>query len=122
MKKENFENENEEIEIEETEVEDGNEDEMEVEVYTLTDEEGVESDFELLGRHDMDGQSYVALAPIETEEESDAEEGSFIVLKVVEDEDGEESFETIDDDDEFDKIADVFEDLLMSEIDYDEEE
>ena len=97
--------------------------EMEVEVYTLTDEDGNESDFELLGRQDVDGQSYVALAPIETDEESeDEEEGSFIVLKVVEDENGEEVFETIEDDEEFDRIADIFEDELMQDMDYDGEE
>jgi len=92
----------------------------EVEVYTLTDEDGKESDFELIGRLDDSGQSYVALAPVETDEESEAddEEGSFIVLKVVE-EDGEEIFETIEDDEEFDRIADIFEDELMQDMDYD---
>jgi len=94
---------------------------MEVEVYTLTDEDGNESDFELLGRQDVDGQSYVALAPIDVDEDNDDEEGSFIVLKVVE-EDGEEIFETIEDDDEFDRIADIFEDELMQDMDYDGEE
>ena len=88
-------------------------------VYTLTDEDGSESDFELLGRHDMDGQSYVALAPVDIEEDNE-EEGSFIVLKVVE-EDGEEVFVTIEDDEEFDRIADIFEDELMQDADYDGE-
>jgi len=92
--------------------------EMEVEVYTLTDEDGNESDFELLGRQDVDGQSYVALAPIDVDENNDEEEGSFIVLKIVE-EDGEEIFETIEDDEEFDRIADMFEDALIEDVDYD---
>ncbi|MCL1858772.1 MAG: DUF1292 domain-containing protein [Oscillospiraceae bacterium] len=112
MQEDNFDNEN------------GNDIEMdmEVEVYTLTDEDGNESDFELLGRHDVDGQSYVALAPVDTDEGSDEdEEGSFIVLKVVE-ENGEEIFETIENDDEFDRIADIFEDELMQDMDYDGEE
>ena len=92
---------------------------MDIEVYTLTDEDGKESDFELIGRLDEDGQSYVALAPIDVDEENeDDEEGSFIVLKVVE-EDGEEIFETIEDDEEFDRIADIFEDELMQDMDYD---
>jgi len=101
--------------------ENDNEMDMEVEIYTLTDEDGSESDFELLGRHDLDGQSYVALAPIDAEDDDDDEEGSFIVLKVVE-EDGEEVFETIEDDEEFDRIADIFEDELLQEMDYDAEE
>jgi len=111
MQEDNFDNDNEM----------DNELDMEVEIYTLTDEEGSESDYELLGRRDVDGQSYVALAPVDAEEDEDEDEGSFIVLKVVE-EDGEEVFETIEDDDEFDRIADIFEDELMQELDYDGEE
>ena len=95
---------------------------MEVEIYTLTDEDGKESDFELIGRQDVNGQSYVALAPVDDEEETDEdEEGGFIVLKVVE-EDGEEIFETIADEEEFDRIADIFEDEMFQDMDYDEEE
>ena len=95
---------------------------MEVEIYTLTDEDGKESDFELIGRHDVDGQSYVALAPVDDGEEIDEdEEGGFVVLKVVE-EDGEEIFVTIDDDEEFDRIADIFEDELFQDMDYDGDE
>jgi uncharacterized protein YrzB (UPF0473 family) len=71
-----------------------------------------------LGRRDYNGQSYVALAPVD-EDEGDEDEGTFIILKVVE-EDGEEIFETIEDDEEFDRIADIFEDELMQDIDYDD--
>ena len=34
-------------------------------------------------------------------------------------EDGEETFVTIDDDEEFDSVADYFDDLFSEEIDYD---
>ena len=104
-----------------------NENDMEVEIYTLTDEDGTESDFELIGRIDDGGQSYVALAPVDEngdEEENggdDDDEAGFVVLKVVE-EDGEEVFVTIEDDDEFDRIADIFEDELMQDLDYDGDE
>ena len=92
----------------------------EVEIYTLTEEDGTESDFELIGRLDIDGQTYVALIPVE-EEESESDEYEFVVLR-VEDENGEETFVTIEDDEEFDRIADAFEDELMADMDYDEEE
>ena len=96
-----------------------NDDDMEVEIYTLTDEDGKESDFELIGRIDENGQSYVALAPIDDEEENEeGDEAGFVVLKVAE-EDGEEIFVTIEDDEEFDRIADIFEDELMQDLDYD---
>ena len=37
------------------------------------------------------------------------------------DENGEELLVTIDDDDEFEKVAEIFEDMLFDEIDYDAE-
>ena len=97
-------------------------DDMEdVDVYTLTDDDGNESDFELLGRRDVDGQSYVALAPMDEDTDDEGDESSFIILKIVE-EDGEEIFESIDDDDEFDRIADIFEEELMQDMDYGSDE
>jgi len=108
MAEENFDN----------EIGDENDMDMEMEIYTLTEEDGKESDFELIGRIDADGQTYVALAPLEVDEIDEDEEGGFVILKVVE-EDGEEVFVTIDDDEEFDRIADIFEDELMQDMDYD---
>ena len=89
-------------------------DDGEADVYTLTDEDGNESDFELLGCLDEDGQTYVALAPMD--EDGDEEE-NFIVMKVIE-ENGEEIFKAIEADDEFDRIAGIFEDKLMRDLDY----
>jgi len=89
---------------------------FETEVFTLTDDEGNESQFELIGNLEIDGKTYVALIPVDGDEEE------YVVLKVVEDESGEEILITIDDDDEFDKVADAFEDEFMSELDYDESE
>ena len=88
-------------------------DEEEVEIYTLTDEDGTETDFELLASNVIDGVTYVALAPCD--EDSD----EYVILKIKPDENGEEIFETIDDDDEFEKVADMFDDMLFGEEDYD---
>jgi uncharacterized protein YrzB (UPF0473 family) len=107
MSKEKLDNGNEELE-------NGEWDEEEIEVYTLEDEDGNESDFTLIKRMDIDGQSYVAFEPFD-EEEMEDEEDSFVILKVM-DEEGEEVFITIEDDDEFDKVADIFEDQLMEEM------
>jgi len=108
MSKEKLDNENEEFEnLEEW-------DEEEVEVYTLEDEEGNESEFTLIKRMEIDGQAYVAFEPFE-EEDAEDDEDSFVILKVI-NENGEEVFVTIEDDDEFDKVADIFEDQLMEEM------
>lgn len=90
--------------------------EFEPQVFTLTDEEGNESDFELIGNMEIDGESYVALIP------ADSTEDEYVILKITEDENGDEVLLTIEDDDEFDKVADAFEDEFMSEIDHDASE
>ena len=87
--------------------------EFEQEVFTLTDEDGNESDFELIGNMEIDGERYVALLPVEGTEDE------YVILKLTEDEDGSEVLITIDDDDEFDKVADAFEDEFMGDIDHD---
>jgi hypothetical protein len=83
-------------------------------IFTLTDEEtGEEKDFTLLARAEIEGQLYFALEP--TDEESD----EYVILKVSEDGD-DILLETIDDDEEFERAEDYFNDLFFSEIDYDE--
>ena len=85
------------------------------EIFTLTDENGEESEFALIGSTEVDGVHYVALVPVD-----DEESGEYVILKFAT-EDGEEVLITIDDDDEFERIADIFEDELFSEIDHDVE-
>ena len=85
---------------------------MEGEFYTLTDEEGNESQFELIGSVEMNDNIYYALVPTEDSEE-------YVILKLTKDENGEDILITIEDDDEFDRVADFFEDELFDEVDYD---
>ena len=84
-------------------------------VFTLTDEETNEQkDFVLLAQAEIDDQLYFALEP--ADEESD----EYVILKVFEDGD-DIILESVDDDDEFDKVEDYFNDLFFSEVDYDEQ-
>lgn len=85
---------------------------------TLTDEEGNEIDFEVIGEAELDGTVYYAMEPVDAAE---AEDGviEYVLLKRVTDESGEDMFETIDDEAEFDKVAAYFDDLFDSEADYD---
>ena len=92
----------------------GEEEVLDVEVFTLTDEEGNESDFELIGRIEDNGQTYLALEP-----KDENPDGEYVLLKIAKDDDGEEILITIDDNDEFVRIADIFEDELMS-IEYED--
>ena len=84
-------------------------------IYTLTDEDGNESEFEYLGEITIDDNNYLALIPL------DGEDDEYVILKVTTDENGEEMLVTIDDDDEFDRVADAFEDTFMDECDLDEQ-
>ena len=92
---------------------------MSNEFYTLTDEEGNELEFEMIGQCEMNGTTYYAMIPAESDENGEFYE--YTILKSVM-EDGEEVLVSIDDDDEFDDVADYFDDLFSQEIDYDASE
>ena len=89
------------------------EEELESNLITLTDEEtGEEKEFELYARCTIDDNLYFALVP------ADDEGDEYVILKATVDGD-DMILETIEDDDEFDKVEDYFNDLLFNEIDYD---
>ncbi len=89
------------------------------EYYTLTDEEGNEMKFELIAKAELKDTQYYAFVPADA---ADDEEGicEYTILKSVM-EDGEEMLVSVDDDEEFDDVADYFDDLFSEEIDYDAE-
>ena len=93
--------------------------ENEREFYTLTDEDGNEIEFELIGTVEVEGVTYHAMIPADQQGE---EQGfyEYVILKSETDEDGEDMLITIDDDAEFDKVADIFDDMFSEEIDLDE--
>ena len=91
---------------------------MEFDYYTLTDENGNESEYELIGTCEMNGNKYYALSPANTPEDVDYLE--YVILKLEKEENGEAFLVSVDDDDEFDDVADYFDDYLAEEIDYDE--
>ena len=52
----------------------------------------------------------------------DEDKEEYVILKREADENGDDMLVTIDDDEEFDRVADIFEDELFGEIDYDGDE
>jgi uncharacterized protein YrzB (UPF0473 family) len=92
--------------------------ELQGEYYTLTDEDGNELQFEVIASAELHGTVYYAMIPMDDQpEEEDVYE--YVILKTEKDEDGEDILVTIDDDDEFDDVADYFDDMLADEADYD---
>ena len=80
---------------------------------TLTDEDGVEYELEILSTVEYNGALYYALAPIDADEDDELEVS---ILKSVE-EDGEEILLAVEDDEELEKIYE----LLIEQM-YEEEE
>ncbi len=90
-------------------------------IITLEDDDGKEYTFEVLDRIETDDSKYIALLPVyETPEKLLEDSGELVILKVVE-ENGEELFEDIDDDDEYDMVADAFTDRLQDLFEIDEQ-
>ena len=82
-------------------------------IISVTDEDGNEIEFELLERYETDDSVYVAI----TEYRDDAEEiveadYEVIILKVVEDANGDEYLEEIQDENEYEQVSDI----LMAKV------
>ena len=92
-------------------------------IVSVVDEDGVEHDFEELDRIETDKGRYVALTPVfDDAEEIIEDDGELIILKVVEEDDGETYLEPIEDDAEFDEIGNLFEQRIAELYDFDDEE
>ena len=96
----------------------------EITILTLTDEDGTDRDFEVVDTLDYEGNSYYALQEyfenvedLDNRDENDDIE-ILILKRIVED--GEESFDTITDDDLFDKLTAMFDARMDKEEDSEE--
>ena len=81
-------------------------------LITVQDDDGVEHIFEELDRIETDQGRYVAMLPTyDSEEEMLESDSELIILRVIEE--GEETYlAPIEDDEEFDEVADIFESRL----------
>ena len=86
-------------------------------IVVLVDENGDEIEFEHIDTIEMNGNEYVVLAPIEKDEDDEPDDDEeVIILKVEHNEDGEDSFVTIEDDDELDEVFDEFQARMEEEF------
>lgn len=90
-------------------------------LIVLVDENGDETEFEHMDTIEMNGNEYVVLLPYSEEDpdEEDQEE-EVVILKIEHGKDGEDSFVTIEDEDELDMVFEEFRSRM--EEDYDEED
>lgn len=95
-----------------------NQEQNEENICFLQDENGVDHKFEVIASCELNGTTYYAMIPVEDEEMND-EFCEYVILKEIE-ENGEFSLCEIEDDAEFNTVADAFDNLFDEEIDYDE--
>ena len=89
-------------------------------LITLSDDEGKEYTFEVLDAIETDESKYLALLPQYSDPQAMLDDsGELVIVKVVE-ENGEEFFCEIEDDDEYETIADAFVDRLEDLFEIDE--
>ena len=86
------------------------EEELSDNIITLTDEDGKESNFELLDLVELDNEEYVVLLPVDDEESE--EPGEVVILKVEDSDDDSdeetESYVSVEDEETLTKVFEIF--------------
>ncbi len=82
-------------------------------LINLTDEEGNEYNFEVLDRLDIESGSYLALIPVYDDPKDMLDDSGELVIVKEEEENGEFFYSEIEDDDEYETVADAFSDRLQ---------
>lgn len=78
------------------------------EKIVLVDEDGAEHEFIIIDVLDVDGEEYAILQPLD----ENAEDSEAIILKLGKDENGEDILYDIEDDEEWEKVADRWQELI----------
>ncbi|AFV11893.1 hypothetical protein DUF1292 [Thermacetogenium phaeum DSM 12270] len=76
----------------------------EEDIFVLTDDDGQEHEFIFLEKITLDGGEYAVLQPVGEDEA--------IILKYDRDENGEEILCDIEDDEEWERVADAYEEMI----------
>jgi len=84
----------------------------------LTDEDGEQHEFQVVDFIQVEGKDYAVLLPKEVDLD---DEDEAIILRMEEDKDGHTLLVEIDEDDEWDRVAEAWEDLIEEEDETDEE-
>ena len=78
---------------------------------TLSLDDGSEVECAILTIFELEEQNYIALLPLD-EDSNENEEGEVFIYRYFEDEEGNPSLENIEDDEEYEAVADRFDELL----------
>jgi uncharacterized protein YrzB (UPF0473 family) len=83
-------------------------------LVTLDLDDGTQAECEVLTIFTVDDQDYIALLPLDDKGEPN-EDGEVFIYRYFEDEDGNPSLDNIQDDEEYEAVADKFDELLDEE-------
>ena len=100
---------------------------MEKDVISLLDEDGKEHEFEIVDDLELEEKQYLALVPLYDEsqaEEALEDSGELVILRVSEeeDEDGEQYLDAIDNEEEYNRVAELFMGRLEDYFDFEDGE
>ena len=85
-------------------------------IIVLTDEDGTEHEFELIHMLELEGKRYAILMPVGGGEDDEYEdEDDTVVLRMEADQDGNDILVQIEDDDEWERVVESWEDILDEE-------
>ena len=88
-------------------------------IVELTDDDGVVSKFEYLATVPYEGDEYVALLVLDEDgNEPEGDDGEVIILKIEQDENGEDIYVSVEDDEVSNKVFELF----ISAMDAEDEE
>lgn len=85
-----------------------------LDTVVFRDENGDEIEFDVLDFVEVNGREYVIVAMPDNDEEA-------FILRVETDEQGNETYVTIEDDQEWEAVAEAYEEMLAEEEEWDEE-
>lgn len=87
-------------------------------LVVLVGEDGEEVEFEHIDTIEMNGNEYVVLIPATEQEDEEVDE--VVILKVEHNDDGEDSFVTVDDEEELNTVFEEFKTRMEEEYEFEE--
>jgi uncharacterized protein YrzB (UPF0473 family) len=90
-------------------------------IIILIDEDGAEVEFEHLDTIEMNGMEYVVLLPYSETEAEEQDVDEVVILKIEHNSDGEDSFISVEDEDELNSVFEEFRDRMEEEYEFEDE-
>lgn len=87
-------------------------------IVVLLGEDGEEVEFEHLDTIEMNDSEYVVLLPLDEQENEEVDE--VVILKIERNDEGEDSFITVDDEEELNAVFEEFKSRMEDEYDFEE--